>query len=80
MKSTVLKIIKKDILALFTWTGKTNKQKIRKYAIKDYNNLLALIYETMFAADATYTQLKFRSEFTTKVMKVAYTGDNDTTG
>lgn len=34
----------------------------------------------MFAADATYTQLKFRSEFTTKVMKVAYTGDNDTTG
>lgn len=77
LRKLAFHIFTAELLSDFTWTGKTNKRGVRKFAIKDYKLLLSLIYETLHAADSSYTKGKFEEEFVAKVMKYAYIGKKE---
>lgn len=63
-----------QLLAQFTWSGKSTKN-VRKHAIKGYKFILGVVYETILAADSTYTMNQFEDDCVKKVMKFAFKGD-----
>lgn len=76
MKGLTCQIITGQLLSQLTWTGKSVRNA-RKYAMKDYTLICRVIYETVLAADSSYTMYEFDKDFVTKVMKVAFKGDEN---
>lgn len=74
LKKTVLSVMTTNLLSQFTWTGKTNRKDVKKFALKDYPQILNLIYEIILAADCSYSRLKYDEDMVQRILKYAYTG------
>lgn len=71
LKDLVDRIITKKLLSQYTWSGKS-ASNVPKIAIKECELLVGTIYETVLAADSSYTIREFEVDMVKKVMKVAY--------
>lgn len=74
LKRTVSSVMTTNLLSQFAWTGKTNRKDVKKIALKDYQQVLLLIYETILAADSSYSRFKYDEDMVQKILKYAYTG------
>lgn len=72
-------VLSEDFLCSCTWTGKTNVKNVRKIELRKYKSLMKLIYETVLAADKTYTLLEFQTDMVKKVLKYAYANEQKDT-
>lgn len=72
VKGLMNHIITPKLLSTFTWSGRGEK-----HIMKNYGAILQVVFETMLAADSSYTLHQFKKDFVVKIMKVAYKGSGE---
>lgn len=70
-KILVYKLIDRPLLAEFTWTGKSIRDKT-KMAFKDLANIIELLHATLSAIDINYSRSTFIDHLKNKTLKYAY--------
>lgn len=74
LKLFISKIIDKNTLSYFTWTGKTKQKKYgKKNSFEVLENLNLMLYQLVFAKDQRYTAEMFNFHMVKCVFKYAYT-------
>lgn len=66
------KIIALPLQSLFTWTGKTSAKGERKFGLKEFNNIIEVIFKVAKDLDGSYTEVQHLKVIKYKIIKYAY--------
>lgn len=73
VKNVLLSIIDREFISSFTYTGKTSSKQKKKFALKDLDNIIKLIYAVVSKLIGKYDYSSFEDHLINKVIKHAYT-------